>query len=997
MNHRNNLEDVLVSVASEFTGQSQACRNELYYFFDIFIGWADSSLRTNVKIEEHDLILRNKARRIYLEKLEENGVEVSYKDSTVTVKWGRFQSTRVMQKEGRSAARTAYVSLIKKRMDKKELEFNRWPLFSRPLQEKLSKLKNQEMDSREILRDCIALIFVTDNEIRNKHIWNKWLENAPRQDYRIYTKYDKDKYEIETIGKSITIQQKPESIDAIIELLYVALQEPNNKFFVILNDACIPMTAFSTFYENVSRINFSVFEVYSDQIQKTLCNILEDTGKHLGPENEFLREVIEHQDFHAHSDFGTILVRNDCEALMYEATNDENKKNWSQVFDYGPLRQALFPKEITANNSNGAVYNKKNSFFLSPQQLFIMTYLKHHYRKKYEILTFHSKKIVHYRCCLEMGNCLCAYSRPIIPADYYAFTTDFVNVCIQEKSLFGGNFHEMAGAKLSDLQLLWSYDQIPENKIIVAAQICKNWFSPNDIISRGPILNKSPKILLDVDDIKNIDCFEMFCTHMITGISIKNTMIQKLYLIFQFLRGPDAPAILHHCEDDYTHTNCVLGFCRIEVQQPLFYQKIDKLIGDSNLWRCKDVKNMYTILRQIGVRPKKHSRGPKEGEPMKPNFMYATTFYFCPMSLERNKHGLSTGYRKKPCTRNVNSSMSFLPFFDDEYDNMTKFYSKNNSNIETFANDISHTIGPPCDQIHESIQSVHLIEKQNNNESVPSGSGNSAYAFESIQEDLMQKCNGITKVSPVIEFCKDDEAVISSTVSLDTTGAVDALLSLSNPTRFVEDITLSKKKSHFSCEIENNTKICGVEVLDNISSAEKNGIINVNSSNRLKALYLFIEKCLVEGLVSVEKKIDPSLECILGWSSLHVSNPRILNDRIKKMVDDDHGGIWKKANGKMNQTLKNPTLGVYELFRKIGVKPKGRGPILMDPGASDMFYHNEWKFINDKSFQDAKARLIPGYKFNLDQASREKRHTPNTEAKRQKISPSRFDDVLEKY
>ena len=125
-------------------------------------------------------------------------------------------------------------------------------------------------------------------------------------------------------------------------------------------------------------------------------------------------------------------------------------------------------------------------------------------------------------------------------------------------------------------------------------------------------MNKSPEILLDVDDIKNIDCFEMFCSHMITGISIKNTMIQKLYLIFQFLRRPDVPAILHQCENDYTHTNCVLGFCRLEVQQPLFYQKIDKLISDSNLWRCKDVKNMYTILRQIGVRPKKHSRGPKE-------------------------------------------------------------------------------------------------------------------------------------------------------------------------------------------------------------------------------------------------------------------------------------------------------------------------------------------------------------------------------------------------
>ena len=69
----------------------------------------------------------------------------------------------------------------------------------------------------------------------------------------------------------------------------------------------------------------------------------------------------------------------------------------------------------------------------------------------------------------------------------------------------------------------------------------------------------------------------------------------------------------------------------------------------------------------------------------------------------------------------------------------------------------------------------------------------------------------------------------------------------------------------------------------------------------------------------------------------------------------------------------------------------------MDPGASDMFYHNEWKFINDKSFHHAKSRLVPGYKFNLDQASREKKLSSNTGQKRRKTSPSRFDDVLEKY
>ena len=53
----------------------------------------------------------------------------------------------------------------------------------------------------------------------------------------------------------------------------------------------------------------------------------------------------------------------------------------------------------------------------------------------------------------------------------------------------------------------------------------------------------------------------------------------------------------------------------------------------------------------------------------------------------------------------------------------------------------------------------------------------------------------------------------------------------------------------------------------------------------------------------------------------------------------DQGGIWKKANGKYNQSLKNPTWGVYELFRKIGAKPRFRGPADTDPGKADMFYY----------------------------------------------------------
>jgi len=236
MNNRNNLEDVLVSVASEFTGQSQACRNELYYFFDIFIGFVDGSIRSRDQIEEQDLILRNKARGIYLKKLEENGVKVLYKESTVTVKWGKLQSTHTVRKEGRNAARTAYVSVVKKRMEKLNKVVHRWPLFSRPLEMKHYKSENQGMNSQETSQDSIALVFATDKEIKNKNIWDKWLENAPRQHYRIYSKYDHNKQDEEMNGKSKMTGSMAERVVGTMDLLHMALQEPNNKFFVLLND-----------------------------------------------------------------------------------------------------------------------------------------------------------------------------------------------------------------------------------------------------------------------------------------------------------------------------------------------------------------------------------------------------------------------------------------------------------------------------------------------------------------------------------------------------------------------------------------------------------------------------------------------------------------------------------------------------------------------------------------------------------------------------------------
>jgi hypothetical protein len=118
-----------------------------------------------------------------------------------------------------------------------------------------------------------------------------------------------------------------------------------------------------------------------------------------------------------------------------------------------------------------------------------------------------------------------------------------------------------------------------------------------------------------------------------------------------------------------------------------------------------------------------------------------------------------------------------------------------------------------------------------------------------------------------------------------------------------------------------------------------------------------------DDLVTMKSVETQETNCILGWTKLSVKNPLKLNKKICKMIEQDQDGIWKRANGKYKQPLKNPSFVMYDLFRKIGVKPgkNSRGPKENDPGKHDMFYYTEWEFKNDESFQNASKRLAKGF------------------------------------
>jgi hypothetical protein len=152
-------------------------------------------------------------------------------------------------------------------------------------------------------------------------------------------------------------------------------------------------------------------------------------------------------------------------------------------------------------------------------------------------------------------------------------------------------------------------------------------------------------------------------------------------------------------------------------------------------------------------------------------------------------------------------------------------------------------------------------------------------------------------------------------------------------------------------------------VTEQLKKAEECGDINSNSCRRLEALHELLIRCETDSIVAFETATGASKTCILGWSKLNVHEPAELNVRIREMVKLDLRGIWRRANGMHATPVKNATWGVYELLRKIGVKPRLRGPDFTDPGKHDMVYYKQWEFCNGDSFRTARLRLAKGFAY----------------------------------
>ena len=105
----------------------------------------------------------------------------------------------------------------------------------------------------------IAFLFLLTDKLVHSEIWDKFFNNANPNKYTIYSHIKKNtnkipKYISDFRIKTIPTGRCEESlVTAFLLLVKKALEDPSNKFFILLSGECIPLYTFNKIYKNITQ------------------------------------------------------------------------------------------------------------------------------------------------------------------------------------------------------------------------------------------------------------------------------------------------------------------------------------------------------------------------------------------------------------------------------------------------------------------------------------------------------------------------------------------------------------------------------------------------------------------------------------------------------------------------------------------------------------------------------------------------------------------------
>lgn len=150
----------------------------------------------------------------------------------------------------------------------------------------------------------IAFMFLTYDDINRSDIWKIFFNNVDHSKYNIYI-HNKDPvndpyFKKCIIGERInTIYGDISLVNATLLLLKNALKDPDNKFFVLLSNSCIPLYDFNTIYNYIIDRNTSLIScikpTYDQKIigkftNSDISRYLALTDKNFISKNNFMKQ-----------------------------------------------------------------------------------------------------------------------------------------------------------------------------------------------------------------------------------------------------------------------------------------------------------------------------------------------------------------------------------------------------------------------------------------------------------------------------------------------------------------------------------------------------------------------------------------------------------------------------------------------------------------------------------------------------------------------------------
>jgi len=159
-------------------------------------------------------------------------------------------------------------------------------------------------------------------------------------------------------------------------------------------------------------------------------------------------------------------------------------------------------------------------------------------------------------------------------------------------------------------------------------------------------------------------------------------------------------------------------------------------------------------------------------------------------------------------------------------------------------------------------------------------------------------------------------------MSLETANAINTLMLFSsdircstglNPEEFA--ITPANLTMPDSSQTGRNilVTVCDKVVSMPISASKP---LSATVSSRLKALREVIQESAKASILTIEIDADPTCNNLLGWSKLHVHEPKKFNQSIRKMVLTDHRDIWNRTCGVDQWVLKRRELQGFAIVNQ---------------------------------------------------------------------------------